>query len=301
MFAAGLISDMERMDYNGNPVPKINADFHIHSCWSFDSRSDVASIVKKGRDSGLQYLAITDHCFVIDKDVANLLDRWEKTSGLQWDGPMVLFGTELSIEVPVIMKTLAAGLYGFLDVVSGGVHGFPKYQLYVVTDDNGSYEPYIQKFSRIIEAVGLETLAREYLEITKKAISLNQLDILVHPWDLFVFAGIIDPLLLEMSEELALWAARHNVLIEINNGTFTGVRDSFSNEDYHRTVDFYRNFAGICLLQGAGFAPGSDAHILEDVARFSPVIDIFDPTILTALNSAPEYLLYKKRRNQYVG
>lgn len=285
----------------GKPASKISADLHIHSCWSFDSKTDVASIVEKGRDSGLEYLAITDHCFIIDQDVANLLERWRETSDIEWNGPIVLFGTELSIEVPVIMKSLDSGLYSFLDIVIGGVHGFPRYQLYVITDENGSYEPYLQKFKQISESVGLKKLAREYLEISKKAISLNQLDILVHPWDIFVFAGITDSLLLDMSGELAGWAARHNVLVEINNGTFTALQDSFSEDYYQQAVEFYRAFADICRLEGAGFAPGSDAHRLEDVARFNPVTGIYDQTVLTALNSAPEYLLQKKRRNKHVG
>ncbi|MCL2427202.1 MAG: PHP domain-containing protein [Oscillospiraceae bacterium] len=244
------------------------ADYHIHSKWSFDSESSLESIYEKAIQKGLKHIAITEHCFLVQEHMVQLLDRWGYVSNNGFNTDLdVLFGVELSLENKEIMWCLRNGVFGFWDIISGGVHGFEQYNLY----PKEPISEYRNKFLMLPEKV--EQLVRQYVAQTVTAINTGQLDVLVHPWDIFLLAGCTDQILLKLSHDLVKQAALHNTFIELNGGMLKNIY-YLSAQMKINLEEFYVRFLQICSGYDVKFVYGSDAHEVDEIGvpNFLPAI-----------------------------
>lgn len=241
-------------------------DFHIHSCYSFDSDLKPEDIIRKAQEKSLKEIAITDHCFSLE-DLEGLENRTQHLNQLKKENAGLLNGIELSIEESFIMETLKNGIFDPLDLVIAGIHGFKPFGLYPNFEENGVCSG---SFADICKNVGLDVLMNYYFETFNAAIETGNVDVVAHPFDLFYFAGYLNDHLIN-SAAATCWldkCAKYNVRIELNASLLAGWKvKGRGKEGKEGLQKFYIKFVDKCKKQNISFSVGSDAHYLDNIGE----------------------------------
>ncbi len=240
-------------------------DYHVHSCYSFDSQSKPGDIIRKAREKSLMEIAVTDHCFRLE-DLEGLVIRSAHLDRLKKEYTGLLVGTELSIEVPFIMEALKRGIFAPLDIVIAGFHGFQTFKLYPEFDENGMCN---RNFSGLCREIGMTHLMDDYFKTLITAVETGNVDVIAHPFDLFYFADFLNEDLLGRSGPWLDTCAEHQVMIELNAPFLAGWKiKGMDNREKQKLIDFYVEFIDKCKQFHLLFSIGSDAHYLDGIGDF---------------------------------
>lgn len=223
---------------------KYLADTHMHSVYSYDGQMRISSVVERGLQLGLQYLAFTEHVELDQITLKQLLNRYacfsEEIDFVQDKYPNIklIKGMEISNperhlnELEVINKL-------DLDFLLGSNHILPK---------EYSDEDILLYYKRILDIVkngGIDALAH--------------LDYIRRKFDDSNIAS-------ELIEEILGCLIESNIALEINTSALRrkGI-ESFPDED---KLNLYKKLGGTLVTIG------SDAHRLEEIYDNIEAIDL---------------------------
>lgn len=224
-------------------------DLHVHTnlspCAMRDMR--IRSIIDAADERGIRYLGLTDHIAEPRESARLDITRRELESIKK---PMDVFlGCEVDI-IDIGKQAVTGEMRADVDFIAAAANHFHARS--VAQPEDESYD----------------AVKRHFLAMLKYACSLEWVDIVVHP--LNVFPGTFDPTFLELitDDELAEpieLAVKNNVAFEISPRALLD----------RAQVYFRMRFLGLCKEAGTKFSIGSDAHRLEAVGQtrvLAPII-----------------------------
>jgi len=216
----------------GSPVPRIRTDLHVHTISSGHGFSTVREICGEAAARGLQMIGVTDHGPAMPggAHIYHFTNMIVLPRVLS--GVRVLRSAECNILDTEGKLDIHERALDVLDVVHAGIHPLTGYE-------GGS----VEENTRAVVA----------------AITSGAVDVLVHPGN---------PLFPLDYGTVAEAAASNNVLLEINNSSFTVVRKG--------SRDNCRVLAGEAAKRGARLCVGSDAHDASLVGVFDKALELLD-------------------------
>lgn len=216
----------------GDTAPRIRTDLHVHTVSSGHGFSTVREICAEARGRGVEMVGITDH----GPAMPGGAHIYHFTNLVVM--PRVLSGVRVlrSAECNILDREGTLDVHdralAVLDVVHAGIHPRTGY-----------------------EGEGVEDNTRAVVA----AVASGKVDILVHPgnpWYPLDYGTV------------ARAAASEGVLLEINNSSFTVVRQG--------SLDNCRAVIREAMKAGAGICVGSDAHDASLVGRFEKALELVD-------------------------
>ena len=215
-------------------------DLHVHSHLSPCGHKDMspAAIINAAGGQGIDYLGITDHIHPYTD--LSILDRLREEVAEVVSPVKVYIGCEADI-LDVGESMVSEALMSKVDYVMAAANHF--------------------HMGHVIRPVirSKRDAALYFLDMFKYAASLEQVDIIAHPF--YVMPGTFDPQTpAELTEEDLLpaieLAARNGIAMEIS-------RKIWASDQIPFFIFFYK----LCKRVGLKFAFGSDAHQIIDVGR----------------------------------
>lgn len=212
-------------------------DLHFHSTHS-DGRTPLGEMVRRARELGIQYFAITDH--YSDERFASLYRRMNRKQLMAYLAEARALGVCTGVEADLLpggVVALEKSDRPRLDLVIGGLHQLRGHQFFV------GHEP--------IEDP--EGFAREIGEILVGAMRSGLVDVIAHPTKLpDSIAHLSERLFDEAWEDRVIdTAAETSVALEINETSrVPGLP-----------------FVKKCLARGVKISLGSDAHEAAQLGR----------------------------------
>lgn len=242
---------------------RILIDMHNHTISSGHAYSTIQEIALEASNKGMKYVGITDH----GPSMQGAPNIWHignlRVIPQNIYGVEILKGVEANILNDKGELDVPKKMLSKLDIVLAGFH-------------EGSIKP-----------ADIETNTKTILNVMDN----KYVDIIVH---------LGNPNFPIDMERVALKAKETNVLLEINNGSFTGSRKG--------SMDNCRNLAKICKKYGVPIIVNSDSHIAFDVGNLDVALkllkDIDMPEELIINSSVERFENHmktrgKKRFNRY--
>jgi putative hydrolase len=212
--------------------PRIKADLHVHTIASGHGFSTVREICAEAALRGIEMIGVTDHGPAMPggPHVYNFTNLVVMPRVLS--GVMVLRSAECNIIDTDGGLDLHERVLGVLDIVHAGLHPLTGYPGTSVEDNTAAL-------------LG--------------AIKSGKVDVLVHPGN---------PLFPFDHRTVVEAAASNNVLLEINNSSFTVVRKG--------SIDNCRLIIREAMRAGARICVGTDAHDASLVGVFEAALELVD-------------------------
>jgi len=212
--------------------PRIKADLHVHTIASGHGFSTVREICAEAANRGIEMIGVTDHGPAMPggPHIYNFTNLVVMPRMLS--GVKVLRSAECNIIDTDGGLDLNERVLGILDIVHAGMHPLTGYP-----------------------GDSVEENTRALLG----AIESGKVDVLVHPGN---------PLFPFDHRTVAEAAASNNVLLEINNSSFTVVRKG--------SIDNCRLIIKEAMKAGAGITVGTDAHDASLVGVFDKALELVD-------------------------
>ena len=219
------------------------ADTHIHSIYSYDGQMRIETVIKRGLELGLKYLAFTEHVELDQISLKQFLNRFacycEEIDSLQekYSNIKLIKGLEISNperhlkELEIINKL-------DLDYILGSNHILPK------ENDKEEILIYYKRILEIVKNGGIDSLA--HLDYVKRKFD-----------DSFIPDEIL--------EEIFNYLIDANIALEINTSALR--RKGLSSFPSDEKLDLYKKMGGTLVTIG------SDAHRIEEVYDNIETID----------------------------
>ncbi|MBI4664986.1 MAG: PHP domain-containing protein [Nitrospinae bacterium] len=232
-------------------------DCHVHSKYSPDSESELEDIAKTALSREIAQVAVVDHLYSPE----HLPRLFSRPANQKIYGVTLLMGVELSLETNIAIKALETGGAEKWGPVSGAVHGFAPWKLYPAFNEQGYSEP---AFGASCRAAGLTLLLEYYVDVSTRAMRTGAMDILTHPFDIFIYGSLFSNLFIAAAEELAFTAAFCGVAVELNEHIMRLIGNS-ETADSAKWRGIYQRLALSVIARGGRLVMGSDAHHARDV------------------------------------
>lgn len=258
----------------------MTCDLHIHSCYSFDGTPSPEAICQAARDHGVNIIALTDHCDMLDgpegisaylaceqelKEAFRKLD----TSGLE-----VLYGVEIGNPHEYQKETEEFLASREFDFIIGSVHFLPDgsdiYKLPYNTPEeiDDMLRQHFISMQKLVAYGGFDTLAHLDYPIRKLQGKIPDTSMLR-------YRELIEPV-------LELLVAK-GIALEINTRGTYDWQNRVGPEDW--VLERYRELGGKLVTIG------SDAHVTKYVgAGFSEAAAALKRT------GFDSYTIYRKRQ-----
>lgn len=214
------------------PAPRVRTDLHVHTVASGHAYSTVREICSEAQARGIEMVAMTDHAPAMPGGT----HLYHFTNLVVM--PRVLSGVKVLRSAECNIQDTGGGLdlheraLDLLDLVHAGLHPLTGYE-------GGSVE--------------------DNTRALVSAITSGAVDVLVHPGN---------PLFPLDYKAVARAAAANNVLLEVNNASFTVVRKG--------SRDNCLAVAREARACGARICVGSDAHDASLVGGFEKALELID-------------------------
>lgn len=232
----------------------MTCDLHVHSCYSFDGTASLEEICQSAREHGVDILALTDHCDMLDgpegisaylaceQELREAYDKLDK-AGLQ-----VLYGVELGNPHEFPQETEYFLADRKFDFIIGSVHFLPDgsdiyklpYRTAEETDD--MFRQHFLSMQALAAYGGFDILAHLDYPIRKLRGKIPNTSMLA-------YRDLIEPVL-----ELLV---QKNIALEINTRGTYDWQNRVGPEDW--VLERYRE------LGGKYVTIGSDAHVTKYV------------------------------------
>lgn len=229
-------------------------DLHIHSQYSFDGSASLEEICQSARNHGVEILALTDHCDLLDgpEGISAYL-AWEEAlkesyEKLDKTGLQVLYGVELGNPHEFPRETEAFLANRKFDFVIGSVHFLPDgsdiYKLPYSTPEeiDDMFRQHFLSMQKLAAYGGFDTLAHMDYPIRKLQGKLPSVSVLP-------YRDLIEPILQTLVEK--------EIALEINTRGTYDWQNRVGPEDW--VLEHYRK------LGGKYVTIGSDAHVTRYV------------------------------------
>jgi histidinol phosphatase-like PHP family hydrolase len=261
---------------------ELTADYHIHTVYAKHSDADltVENILKAAAAAGLRQIVILEHHPIIEtgrpavelwaarRHDRSALDAIARDLG-QWAPRVpevrVWRGVEVDADPLALDGSTMLDDFAGLDVVFGSTHVFPG---------GGAFwfEPVQLMPDRAYD------LALRWRQWAVDFVNTGRLHVLAHPGDLAGVRGLVapfdDPQTQEFFEPLLDAMAARSVAFELNE-LLGGKLSAPYRDTYAALVRQARR-------KGLRFAPGSDAHRVDGIGKFSWVRELIAEARLTA-------------------
>lgn len=239
--------------------PKFLLDGHIHTLECGHAYNTITEMARAGKERGLEMLCWTEHGPELEDSASPLFFSNMRVIPPEIEGIRVLKGIEANILTPEGDLDLYDRFADRMEVVSASLH-------------SNTFKP--QDLVTNTEAV-LGAIQNPYVDF------LCHLGNPEYPID---------------HEKIVKEAAKHNKLIEVNNGSFyirTGSRDNCIE------------IAKLCIKYDVPIIVGTDAHFSNAVGRFPyarKALDIAQVPDELIINIEPERLIdYLKEKGKPIG
>lgn len=219
------------------------ADTHMHSIYSYDGQMCLTDMVKKGKELGLKYMALTEHLEFGQISLKQFLNRYEvykcEVERLQEENPDITLIKGVEFSNPEMYPRELEEINKLdLDYIIGSNH---------ITPENQSEKEILLYYKRILDMVkqgGFD--------------SLGHLDYLRRKYD---DSYVPDDFIKEIYSYLII----NNMALEINSSAVRRVSlDSFPSSE---KLNLYKS------INGSKVTIGSDAHRLNEIYDAIPEID----------------------------
>lgn len=257
----------------------MTCDLHIHSRYSFDGTASLEEICQSARERGVDILALTDHCDMLDgpEGISAYLacEQELKAAYHQLDktGLQVLYGVELGNPHEFPRETEAFLAERKFDFIIGSVHFLPDgsdiYKLPYSTQEEieTMFRQHFLSMQHLVAYGGFDTLA--HLDYPVRKLQGKIPDTSMLP-----YRELIEPVL-----ELLV---QKNIALEINTRGTYDWQNRVGPEDW--VLQRYRE------LGGRYVTIGSDAHVTKYVgAGFAEAAEALKRT------GFESYTIYKDR------
>lgn len=232
----------------------MTCDLHVHSCYSFDGTASLEEICQSAREHGVDILALTDHCDMLDgpegisaylaceQELREAYDKLDK-AGLQ-----VLYGVEIGNPHEFPQETEVFLADRKFDFIIGSVHFLPDgsdiYKLPYRTAEeiDDMFRQHFLSMQALAAYGGFDTLAHLDYPIRKLRGKIPNTSMLA-------YRDLIEPVL-----ELLV---QKNIALEINTRGTYDWQNRVGPEDW--VLERYRE------LGGKYVTIGSDAHVTKYV------------------------------------
>lgn len=218
-------------------APRIKTDLHVHTTSSGHAYSTARENCAEAAARGLEMIALTDHGPSMPGGPHLYHFANMVVMPRVISGVMVLRSAECNITDYEGRLDIDERVLGVLDVVHAGIHPTTGYEGQAVADN-----------TRAVVA----------------AVESGLVDILVHPgnpWYPLDYETVVEA------------AASNNVLLEVNNSSFTSVRKG--------SLENCRMIVREAKKRGARLVVGSDAHDASLVGEFEKALELIDEAGIT--------------------
>ncbi len=217
-----------------------NADMHIHSKYSFDSKMEIRDIIDKLEAQKVKYLALTDHIEFSTQPVGEVIhriknrnkeiDKLQNTTNIK-----LIKGVEIS--EPHLYESEMEYLQDIedLDLIIGSIHHIYRMPIGKMSHLKNAYTIYYQSMLKMVEKANIDVLA--HMDYIKRRISQNDFDY-------------------ELIKEILSTIINKGITLEINTSGYRRCREYFPSDDI---LDEYIS------LGGKNITFGSDAHTLNEL------------------------------------
>ena len=226
-------------------------DCHLHTDNSFDSETPAERVVQRARELGIEYIAITDHCDILEWSDFNIARSNAQAAELnqKFDDITVLRGIELGEPLQAPEQTaIALGLCEY-DFVLCSLHNIRN------EEDFYFLHP---------DAEQAQELITRYFDELLETVRWNEFDSLAHFTYPLRYITDRDGVQVDMERyqpvirEILSTLAENGKALEINTSGLRSPRGFLLP-----TVDYIRQFRE---LGGRYITLGSDAHVPEHMA-----------------------------------
>ncbi len=234
-----------------NPEKITRCDCHLHTDNSFDSETPAERLAERALELGIEYIAITDHCDILEWSDANIARSNAQAAELngKYDNLTVLRGIELGEPLQAPEQTsVALGLCEY-DFILCSLHNIAGEEDFYYLHPNAGQAQ--------------ELIARYFDELLD-TVRWNEFDSLAHFTYPLRYITDRDGVQVDMEryqpviKEILATLAENGKALEINT---SGLRSP--NGFLLPTVEYIRQFR---KLGGKYITLGSDAHLPEHMA-----------------------------------
>lgn len=248
------------MDYKG--------DTHIHTEYSFDSKSKIKNLIEKAEDKNLDFIAFTDHVEFsvqpIKEVIHRIKNRNQKIDELQQETNIKLIkGLEISEPHLYLSEMDYLQELNDIDYIIGSIHHVYGISLRKMTNVKNIYKLYLQSMLKMVNSTEIDTLA--HLDYIKKYIQREDFD-------------------KELLKEILNVIIERNIALEVNT---SGARRNTTQFPDKEILAMYKE------LGGKNITLGSDAHREEELYDHIPIVN----EEIEDLNFNKGYVLKRRFRN----
>lgn len=218
------------------------ADNHIHSKYSFDSKSHINDIMAEAKKKKLDYVTLADHVEFSNQPIGEVLHRIEnrnnKIDDLSKNSKVtVLKGLEISEPNMYTEEIMELTNNLEIDSIIGSVHhvlGMPLRKMVTYKD---LYNLYLRSVLEMVERADIDCLA--HLDYVKR----------------YLTNGSFDEMLLE---EILNVIIDRGIALELNTSGIRRCKEPFPS---YSIIDKYKSMGGTKILVG------SDAHEISEIGN----------------------------------
>lgn len=236
----------------------MTCDLHIHSCYSFDGHASIADIAHAAKMHGVDIIAITDHCDMLDgpEGYSSYLSKeqerihtFEELPSKE-NGPEVLLGIEIGNAQDYPNRTRQFLASRHFDFIIGAIHFLPDgsdiYKLPYPSPEeiDNMFRLHYISMKKLVDMGGFDTLAHlDYpVRVLKGKVSTTSIA---------QYRELVEPILKGLVEK--------NIALEVNTRGTYDWQNRVGPEDW--VLARYRELGGKYLTIG------SDAHTIAHVGR----------------------------------
>lgn len=261
-------------------------DLHTHSKYSFDGIASIEELCSASSERGVEILAITDHCDLLDgpEGISAYLAveeaRAQEFFSLREHGqtPDLLWGIEIGNAIDCPQETSGFLQARSFDFVIGAIHFLP--------DGSDIYKlPYP-------DAASIDAMFRSYFDSMLQLVRLGGFDTLAHlDYPLRVLARKVPSPTVsqyrEMIEPILAGLVAQNIALELNTRGTYDWQNRVGPEEW--VLRRYRELGGELVTIG------SDAHTTKYVgAGYQEAAELLQKTGFSA------YTIYRNRKPQQI-
>lgn len=226
-------------------MKNIACDTHIHSKYSWDSKSKLEDIISIAEDKKLDYIAITDHVEFSNQPVKEVIHRIqirnEAIDRLQENTKIkIIKGVEISEPHLYREELLALRKINDLDYILGSIHHILGMPIGKVAHIKNITNYYLENIRKMVESSDIDTIA--HLDYLKRYLKQGE-------FDKDILNKILETII------------RNDIALEINTSGYKRCNEEFPS---HEILSLYH------ALGGKKVTYGSDAHTSFDVFEGIP-------------------------------
>lgn len=227
------------------------ADMHVHSKYSFDSKTKIKEIIEVAEKKKLDYVAITDHIEFANQPINevihriknrnNKIDELQNTTKVKLIKSVEISEPHLySDEVDQLLENNDIEL----DLIIGSIHHVLGMPIRKMVEYQNVYNMYLQSMLKMVESANIDTVA--HLDYLKRYLQSGQ-------FDEDLLEDVIDAII------------ENKLTLEVNTSGIRRCGEPFPSTSI---LDIYAKHGG------RNISIGSDAHIASEIADNFKEIDL---------------------------